>query len=166
MDVQASDAARKRQGQLTKPQGSLGALEEVAITLAGIQGAALPKSRPAVALIFAADHPVACHGVSAYPPSVTGAMMANFAGGGAASTVFASSLGVSLCVFDVGVVSSYPPSDVVRRAEVAGVAGDLRTEDALDEDAFEAAWRAGVRAVEQLDDSVRLVLLGLSLIHI
>ncbi|MCH2103951.1 MAG: nicotinate-nucleotide--dimethylbenzimidazole phosphoribosyltransferase [Planctomycetes bacterium] len=160
MNVEARDAARARQGQLTKPPGSLGALEDVAVTLAGIQGVELPQSRPAAALIFASDHPVTCHGVSAYPPSVTSAMMANFAGGGAASTVFAANLGVSLSVFDVGVASSYPPSDFVRQSEIAGTAGDLRTEDALDREAFEAAWRSGAVAIEQLESDVRVVLFG------
>lgn len=160
MNSAAQEAAERRQQQLTKPPGSLGALEDIAITLAGIQGLERPSSRPAAALLFAADHPVTRHGVSAYPPSVTGAMMANFAGGGAASTVFARALDVPLQVVDVGVDSEYPPSATVRRAPRAGEAGDLRTEDALDAEAFEAAWSAGVDAIDGLPEDVRVVLLG------
>ncbi|MEL6430118.1 MAG: nicotinate-nucleotide--dimethylbenzimidazole phosphoribosyltransferase [Planctomycetota bacterium] len=160
MDTRAQSAARDRQNRLTKPPGSLGALEDVAVALAGIQGSERPASRPAAALLFAADHPVTQHGVSAYPPSVTGAMMSNFAGGGAASTVFARTLDIPLTVFDVGVESEYAPSDVVVRTPRGGHAGDLRTEDALDAAAFEAAWSAGASAIDGLRDDVRVVLFG------
>ena len=87
-----ADRARARQAELTKPPGSLGLLETVAVRLAGLQRTERPRSRPAAALLFASDHPVCAHGVSAYPASVTGAMMSNFASGGAASTVFAAHL--------------------------------------------------------------------------
>ena len=102
----AAAEAYTRQTTLTKPAGSLGVLEDLAIQLAGIQGG-VPASRPAEAVIFGADHPVAKHGVSAFPPAVTAAMVQSFVRGGAAASVLARSLGVGLTVVDVGVATPY-----------------------------------------------------------
>src|SRR3546814_4058875 len=77
--------ARVRQGELTKPAGSLGRLEDLAIFFAGWQGRTRPRIERARAAIFAGNHGVTVHGVSAFPPSVTAQMVANFARGGAAS---------------------------------------------------------------------------------
>lgn len=82
VDAQMAELARERQSQLTKPAGSLGALEELAIRIAAFQQNERPRARPAAALIFAADHPVTRHGVSAFPSSVTAAMIQNFVHGG------------------------------------------------------------------------------------
>ncbi|MEM7306358.1 MAG: nicotinate-nucleotide--dimethylbenzimidazole phosphoribosyltransferase [Planctomycetota bacterium] len=154
------ECARARQDQLTKPPGSLGRLEELAVQLAGIQRSERPDARPAAAVLFASDHPVTAHGVSAYPSSVTAAMMANFAAGRAASTVFAADLGVPLEVVDVGVGSPYPSGLTLRREEVASAqAGDLRTEDAMTPEVFGAALAAGAAAVDRLA-GVRVLILG------
>ena len=83
-DVASAELAREHQQRLTKPRGSLGLLEEIPVQLAGLQRTAMPSSRPAAAILFASDHPVARHGVSAYPVEVTAAMLRNFVGGGAA----------------------------------------------------------------------------------
>jgi nicotinate-nucleotide--dimethylbenzimidazole phosphoribosyltransferase len=67
-DLEAAAAAREREAQLTKPAGSLGRLEEIAEWLAAWQGRAPPRvDRPLVA-IFAGNHGVVSHGVSAFPP--------------------------------------------------------------------------------------------------
>ena len=99
-DVASAELARAHQQRLTKPRGSLGFLEEIAVQLAGIQRTAMPSSRPAAAILFASDHPVAVHGVSAYPAEVTAAMLRNFVGGGAAASVLAKVLAVPLTVVD------------------------------------------------------------------
>ncbi|RJL06079.1 nicotinate-nucleotide--dimethylbenzimidazole phosphoribosyltransferase [Paracoccus aestuarii] len=83
-DTEAADAARARQDQLTKPQGSLGRLEELAVFMAGWQGRARPRIDRAQALVFAGNHGVAAQGITPFPPQVTAAMVANFAAGGAA----------------------------------------------------------------------------------
>ena len=106
IDAVATAEARARQAVLTKPAGSLGRLEDLAVQLAGIQGG-LPASRPAEAVIFAADHPVVKYGVSAFPAAVTAAMVENFVRGGAAASVLARRLGVGLSVVDVGVATPY-----------------------------------------------------------
>src|SRR4029079_5293307 len=83
-DSQASEAAARRQQVLTKPPGSLGRLEELAIWLARWQGREHPRLDHVTIAVFAGNHGVAARGVSAYPQAVTAQMVANFASGGAA----------------------------------------------------------------------------------
>jgi nicotinate-nucleotide--dimethylbenzimidazole phosphoribosyltransferase len=161
----AADEARQRQTSLTKPAGSLGMLEELAIQLAAIQGGP-PTSRPAEAVIFVADHPVVKHGVSAYPAEVTAAMITNFVRGGAAASVLARRLGVGLSVVDVGVAAPYDravrgPGARLRRDPVADAAeGDLRVEDAMSAGVLASALAAGAAAIDALDADTRVVILG------
>lgn len=141
-------------------------MEAVAVQVCGIQRTQKPEAKPAAAIIFAADHPVCRHGVSAYPQEVTRAMVANFVAGGAAASVLCRRAKVPLHVVDVGVLSvgvnSAEVVDGVRLsvAPRAGRAGDLRTEDAMDQDAFDAAWDAGAQAVSELESDVKVVILG------
>ena len=87
----------------TKPRGSLGRLEDLAVRVAEIRGTATPGRLRAVVVVAAADHGVAAQGVSAYPSEVTAQMLANFEGGGAAVCVLARLAGAELRVFDLGV---------------------------------------------------------------
>ena len=89
IDTDARQAARARQGLLTKPPGSLGRLEQLAEDFAGWQGRAVPALSAIDIVVFAADHGVAARGVSAFDQAVTGQMIANFAAGGAAICVLA-----------------------------------------------------------------------------
>lgn len=164
----ARGEAAARQARLTKPAGSLGVLEDLAIQLAAWQGRALPRARAASALLFAADHPVARHGVSAYPSEVTAAMMRNFVAGGAAASVACRTFGVALRVIDVGVAGPPAPmprvasSEIVfRRDPVAEMqVGDLRDEDAMPEDTYVAALEAGASEVGALPSDVAALVLG------
>ncbi|SEH14710.1 nicotinate-nucleotide-dimethylbenzimidazole phosphoribosyltransferase [Sphingopyxis sp. YR583] len=97
-DADAKADARIRQGELTKPAGSLGRLEDMAIFFAGWQGKARPGIGRARAAIFAGNHGVTVHGVSAFPPSVTAQMVANFASGGAAINALSDAAGLELTV--------------------------------------------------------------------
>jgi nicotinate-nucleotide--dimethylbenzimidazole phosphoribosyltransferase len=83
-DAAAADAARSRQAALTKPPGSLGRLEDLAVWLAGWQGRDPPRLDRVLVLVFAGNHGVAARGVSAYPAAVTAQMVRNFEVGGAA----------------------------------------------------------------------------------
>jgi len=95
-DLEAQTQVVSRQGQLTKPPGSLGRLEEIAEWLAAWQGRASPRiERPRIA-VFAGTHGVAARGVSAYPPAVTRQMLDNFASGGAAINQICATLGPAL----------------------------------------------------------------------
>jgi nicotinate-nucleotide--dimethylbenzimidazole phosphoribosyltransferase len=159
----ASQAALTRQLKLTKPTGSLGRLEEIAVYMAAWLEEPLPKSRPAAALLFAADHGVSRLGVSAYPREVTRAMVQNFLTGGAAACVLCRHLQVPLTVIDVGVEGGRldwsGPGYV--RAEVAEHAsGDLVSTDAMSESTLDAALLAGQNAVQSLASDTRVVVLG------
>src|SRR6195256_1871562 len=164
-DVASADLAREHQQRLTKPRGSLGLLEDIPVQLAGLQRTAMPSSRPAAAILFASDHPVARHGVSAYPVEVTAAMLRNFVSGGAAASVLANELRVPLHVVDVGVLGggylSFEDDGRLVRAPVArDPVGDLRVEDAMSEATFARAVMAGASAVEALPAGVLVLVLG------
>src|SRR5690625_7501249 len=118
-DASVEAAARARQEQLTKPPGSLGRLEDVAVRLAALQHTPEPSVERIWISIFAGDHGVAGEGVSAFPQSVTGDMLRNFAGGGAALRVLARAPGASPAV--VGPAAGHRPEQVpgVRRALLA-----------------------------------------------
>ncbi|ROT26296.1 nicotinate-nucleotide--dimethylbenzimidazole phosphoribosyltransferase [Micromonospora sp. HM5-17] len=103
-DESAMAAARALQSRLTKPAGSLGALEELSVRLAGLAGACPPPlPEPAAVAIFAADHGVHAQGVTPWPQEVTAQMVANFLAGGAVVNAFARQTGASVTVVDVGV---------------------------------------------------------------
>jgi len=97
-DAGAIAAAGARQAQLTKPAGSLGRLEEIAIFLAGWQGREKPKLERGRAVVFAGNHGVVAHGVSAFPAEVTVQMVANFEAGGAAINALARAAGLEMVV--------------------------------------------------------------------
>jgi nicotinate-nucleotide--dimethylbenzimidazole phosphoribosyltransferase len=99
----SADAARRALDAKTKPRGSLGRLEELAVRIAAITGELDPRPLAPVIVVAAADHGVAAEGVSAYPQEVTRQMLANFAGGGAAVSVLAREAGAAVDVVDVGV---------------------------------------------------------------
>jgi nicotinate-nucleotide--dimethylbenzimidazole phosphoribosyltransferase len=105
-DDAAALAARRRLDALTKPPGSLGRLEELAIRLAAIRGDA-PRVEAPVVFVFAADHGVVAEGVSAYPQTVTAQMVENFVAGGAAINVLARQAGARVVVADFGVASEW-----------------------------------------------------------
>jgi len=109
LDAEAMRLARARQDQLTKPQGSLGRLEELSIQVAGIQGKARPVIEEKVIVTMAADHGVVEEGVSLFPQEVTAQMVLNFLRGGAAINVLARHVGARVVVVDMGVVGGFEP---------------------------------------------------------
>jgi len=105
VDQASREDALARQKQLTKPTGSLGRLEDVAVQLAGLQGRPKPKVDEVWIAIFAGDHGVVAEGVSAYPQEVTGQMLHNFIMGGAAISVLARQLPAQPDGVDLGTVA-------------------------------------------------------------
>ncbi|MBI2829998.1 MAG: nicotinate-nucleotide--dimethylbenzimidazole phosphoribosyltransferase [Chloroflexi bacterium] len=103
LNAEAIAQARARQDQLTKPQGSLGRLEELSVQLAGIQGRFPPRIKDKAIITMAGDHGVVAEGVSAYPQEVTPQMVYNFLNGGAAINVIARQAGARIIVVDMGV---------------------------------------------------------------
>jgi nicotinate-nucleotide--dimethylbenzimidazole phosphoribosyltransferase len=100
-DPRAAEAAARRQLVLTKPPGSLGRLEELAIWLARWQRRELPRLDHVTIAVFAGNHGVAARGVSAYPQAVTEQMVANFSRGGAAINQIARLAGADLRVVPI-----------------------------------------------------------------
>lgn len=153
LDSLAAQQAAQRLDRLTKPPGSLGRLERLAVELAAIQGQALPQVSPPAMLVFAADHGVAAEGVSAFPAEVTAQMVANFAAGGAAINVFARQHGAHLEVIDVGVATPLPEgtADSPRLVDerVRRGTANMLHEDAMSRDEALAAMGAGRRAAER-----------------
>lgn len=106
-------AARARQGQLTKPPGSLGRLEDIACFLAGWQRTERPRIAAGQAIVFAGNHGVAALGVSAFPAEVTAQMVANFRAGGAAINALAGAAGLDLAI--VPLALDRPTADFTRQ---------------------------------------------------
>ncbi|MEN5202639.1 nicotinate-nucleotide--dimethylbenzimidazole phosphoribosyltransferase [Pseudomonas wadenswilerensis] len=104
VDQAVREQALARQQQLTKPAGSLGRLEQLAVQLAGLQGQLKPSVEQVWIAIFAGDHGVVAEGISAYPQAVTGQMLHNFVSGGAAISVLARQLNAQLEVVDLGTI--------------------------------------------------------------
>ena len=158
------DAARSRQGQLTKPTGALGRLETLAIELAGVQQTERPRAAHTPIIVFAGDHGIAAQGVSAYPQEVTIAMMANFCAGGAAISVLARELGSSLEVVDAGTLLDEPMSGIVTDKPRRG-SRDFSHEMALAPAelafAFDCGKRALARAAESRPDMLILGEMGI-----
>ena len=100
-DPKAQAAARARQAELTKPAGSLGRLEEIAVFFAGWQKQERPRIDTARAVVFAGNHGVTAQGVSAFPASVTAQMVSNFESGGAAINALTRSAGLDLHVVPI-----------------------------------------------------------------
>lgn len=100
-DMLAREAAASRQASLTKPAGSLGRLEEIALFMAGWQGRERPRAERIRAALFAGNHGVAARGVSAFPPEVTSQMVANFHNGGAAINALAAACGTELMIVPI-----------------------------------------------------------------
>jgi nicotinate-nucleotide--dimethylbenzimidazole phosphoribosyltransferase len=118
--------AQRHLDALTKPPGSLGRLEEIAVRLAALRGGAPSVDRPVV-FTFAADHGVVAEGVSAYPQVVTAQMVENFLAGGAAVNVLARHAGARVVVADLGVATPLSASaGLVSRRIGAGTASIAR----------------------------------------
>jgi len=135
-DTHALVAAKERNAQLTKPAGSLGRLEEIAMWLAAWSGRSPAVTRPLVA-IFAGNHGVTRHGVTPYPTSVTQQMVENFAAGGAAINQICVANDLGLKIFDLAL--DYPT-------------GDITCEPALSERDCAATMAFGMEAIAKIFD--------------
>ncbi|WP_434458036.1 nicotinate-nucleotide--dimethylbenzimidazole phosphoribosyltransferase [Stutzerimonas urumqiensis] len=148
-DEPARRAAAERQDQLTKPRGSLGRLEHLAVDFAGWQGRVRPELDRVAIGLFAADHGVAREGVSAYPQAVTGQMLANFARGGAAINVLAKTLGASLELIDLGTAEPMPGLVGVRQLKLGRGTANIVEGPAMTTEQCGAALVAGAASVER-----------------
>lgn len=146
-DQEAVAAVRNRDANLTKPAGSLGRLEEIAEWLAAWQGNPTPTvTRPLVA-VFAGNHGIAEKGVSAFPPSVTQAMVENFAAGGAAINQLCVAYDLGLKIFDLALTVPTP---------------DVTEEDAFDAQGLAATMAFGMESIAGGTDLLCLGEMGIA----
>lgn len=146
VDADAVGAARLRQDSLTKPKGSLGRLEELALFMAGWQGRPIPTIENAKMVVFAGNHGVAARGVSAFPATVTAQMVANFQTGGAAINALARTAGLALEI--VAIDLDRPTADFTESAA-------LSVDDCLE------ALSIGARTVSEDLDLIALGEMGI-----
>jgi nicotinate-nucleotide--dimethylbenzimidazole phosphoribosyltransferase len=148
--------------RLTKPPGSLGRLESLAVRLAGVQQTLAPRTRPRRLVLFAADHGVVAESVTAWPQAVTHQMVQNIAAGGAASSVLARSTGTDLRLIDVGTLGpdlGHAPGYACRKVRAGS--RNLAREPALTVEEFERALAVGrEQALLSATDGMSVVLAG------
>ncbi|MEO8059089.1 MAG: nicotinate-nucleotide--dimethylbenzimidazole phosphoribosyltransferase [Burkholderiales bacterium] len=142
----------------TKPQGSLGRLETLALQIGLVQQTEAPSLHEPQVLVFAADHGLAANGVSAYPSEVTWQMVENFLAGGAAVSVLARQHGLALTVVDAGVRHDFTPRAGLLDRKIGPGTADALKGDAMTAAQCAAAIRGGRGVVRSLPGNV--VLLG------
>lgn len=142
----------------TKPVGSLGRLESLALQLALALGTETPRLESPQMIVFAADHGIAARGVSAYPSDVTWQMVENFLAGGAAVAVLARQNGLALTVVDCGVRHEFAPRPGLVAAKVAAGSADSTAGPAMTAAQRDEAIANGGRVVQSLPGNA--ILLG------
>jgi nicotinate-nucleotide--dimethylbenzimidazole phosphoribosyltransferase len=165
LDDEAIRATSRRLDTLTKPPGSLGRLEGLAMQLAGISGDVGATYRRRAIIVAAADHGVVRQGVSAYPAEVTPQMVANFLAGGAAINVLAGLVGASVTVIDAGVAGAIPaPGDSharLIRAPIRTGTDDMTVGPAMTRDEAVRSIALGLAVLDELEqDGVELIGIG------
>ena len=143
IDTLVLQQAQERQRQLTKPAGSLGQLEEVAVQLAGLQQQLKPAVDKVWIAIFAGDHGIVAEGVSPYPQEVTWQMLLNFVNGGAAISVIARQLDAQLEVIDLGTATSVDNLPGVRHERVGPGTRNFAKTPAMTREQGEQALQVG-----------------------
>ncbi len=160
VDHEAREQARQHVNQLTKPLGSLGRLEELAIELAGMTGEAFPIVTPPGVLVFAADHGVAVEGVSAYPQEVTAQMVLNMAHGGAGINVFARQIGALQKIVDVGVLAPVEAQGVYSK-RIRAASGNILREAAMSAEEAERSLAVGIDMAEAIiSEGAKVLIVG------
>jgi len=142
---------KKAQGKLdnlTKPQGSLGKLEDFARRIVGISGTLSPAIKRKVIFVMAGDHGVVGEGVSAYPQEVTFQMVYNFIRGGAGINVLARHMGAEILVVDMGVAKDFPLEEDIIRKKIAYGTNNMAKGPAMSRDEAERAIIAGIEVFE------------------
>ncbi len=146
LDDAIRKTAKSRQNNLTKPPGSLGRLEEIAVRLATMQGTAQPGIDQACISVFVGDHGVVAEGVSAFPQSVTNEMVKNFARGGAAISVLAEHLDIKLTVINLGTVNDSDCPEGVINLQLGPGTANFCQQPAMRKEQLSRALGAGRQA--------------------
>lgn len=146
LNSSALQSATERQQMLTKPPGSLGQLEGLAIQLAAMQSNPQPSVDNIHISVFAGDHGVAAKGVSAFPQAVTTEMVKNFAAGGAAISVLAKQLSANFEVVNLGTLFEVDAHDQIVDARIATGTADFTEQPAMTVEQLEQALNEGQAA--------------------
>ncbi|MGQ9779608.1 MAG: nicotinate-nucleotide--dimethylbenzimidazole phosphoribosyltransferase [Bacillota bacterium] len=149
LDYEAMEVAQRRLDELTKPRGSLGMLEEIAVRLAGMAGDPMPAIGRKAVILMAGDHGVVEEGVSAYPQEVTRQMLLNFARGGAGINVLARHVGAEVVVVDIGVRGRVMHPSILDRKVREGTGNIARGPAMAREEAVKAV-EVGVEIAQQV----------------
>jgi nicotinate-nucleotide--dimethylbenzimidazole phosphoribosyltransferase len=157
-DAALAARVQQRLDRKTKPVGSLGRIERLALQVALVQQREQPALQAPQLVVFAADHGIAGNGVSAYPSEVTAQMVHNFLAGGAAISVLARQHGLGLTVVDCGVRADFEPQPGLIVAKTARSSADILEQPAMSAAQCEAAVQHGRQVVRGLPGNA--VLLG------
>jgi nicotinate-nucleotide--dimethylbenzimidazole phosphoribosyltransferase len=134
----------------TKPLGALGKLEDIALKIGQIQQSLEPQLCSPHLLVFAADHGIARHGVSAYPPEVTEQMVLNFLRGGAAVNVFCELHKITLKIVDAGVDADLPSHPNLTNLKIGRGTANILEGPAMTEAQCQQAIAAGAQQVRKV----------------
>ena len=153
--------AQEHQNQLTKPQGSLGVLESIAVTIAALQKTQHPCVNQARVLIYTADHGIAQENVSAFPQAVTAEMVKNFSAGGAAICVLSRQHGLPLQVINLGLVTELPNLSAVEKHIIAKGTKSFLQHQAMTTEQLTKAFNTAKNKVDQIKaDGCELLIAG------
>ena len=160
-DSAAMSRAEARQGNLTKPPGSLGRLEELSVRLAGIYGTERPSIGGKAVIVAAGDHGVVAQGVTGYPQEVTAQMVLNFLAGGAAISVMCRLLGIRQVIVDAGVAADLPDHPELRSLKIGRGTGDISQGPAMSREHAVRCLEGGINlAVEVIESGADLIATG------
>ncbi len=148
LDKEAMALVKERQDDLTKPQGSLGRLEELSIQLAGIYSQVDYQINKKTIIVMAADHGVVEEGVSLYPQEVTAQMVYNFLAGGAGINVLSQLVGADVKVVDIGVKENISEEGLIKKKIRPGTR-NIRQGPAMSIDETEKALEIGMDLTNQ-----------------
>jgi nicotinate-nucleotide--dimethylbenzimidazole phosphoribosyltransferase len=144
------DQLNDKINQKTKPLGSLGVLEKLALQIGLVFQTETPKIVNPTIVVFAADHGIANHGVSAYPQEVTRQMVENFLKGGAAISVFCKQNNIDLKIVDAGVNYDFPTNTSIISKKIAKGTQSFLTTSAMSKEEMNLCFQNGAAVVYEL----------------
>jgi len=147
VDRNAREAARARQDTLTKPQGSLGRLEELSVQIAGIQGKSVPQIRHKAIITMVGDHGVVAEKVGNWPQEVTAQMVQNFLQGGAGINVLGRLAGARVVVVDIGVAGKLRPHPLLLSRKIAAGTKNIALGPAMTREEAKKSLETGIEVV-------------------
>jgi len=153
-DERLSEALQAAIDNKTKPQGSLGVLEQVARRIGLIQQTPAPRIGRAAIVVFAADHGIVAENISAYPQSVTWQMVENFLADGAAINVFARQNNCALHIVDAGVNHEFGVRTGLIDRKIGSGTANFAEQEAMTSVQCEQALQRGMELIAELDADV------------